>query len=84
MDLSITHYIQFASRLMHAWIDSNYQHSDLESDALPIGATDAFEISKTHPPFIVGMETPFHVFLCSQDKIRTCTIDSLSSILSVC
>ena len=26
-------------------MDSNHQHSDLESDALPIGATDAYEPS---------------------------------------
>ena len=83
MDLSITHYIQFTSRLMHAWMDSNHQHSDLESDALPIGATDAFEISKTHPIFR-GEGNSIPCFLCSQDRIRTCIGDIIStSMVSV-
>ena len=28
-------------------MDSNHQHSDLESDALPVGATDAYDFEST-------------------------------------
>ena len=68
---------------MHAWMDSNHQHSDLESDALPIGATDAYThfCYDKHILFIgqilVYLLIKFKTFYCS--NLRFCTLKEIQT-----